>query len=307
MTVLRFTIIFIYLLCLSWISGCGGKQSTEPASQNPPPVITVQPVAEEIGKSSAVITWTTDVEATSVVKYDTVSESYSFSQSDVEKVTAHRIILSGLQSNTTYYFSVESEYLYGRVVSPEGQFTTLPTANELTSLGWIAYESGQYEEAIAWFQDALKEQNAHLDALTGIGWCHANGPNSSFDSSLVYFDEVIRYRDDYVDALAGRGFINLALRRYSGAVRDFEKVMIEDPNFIFQHNPEINIQDIQLGLAEIYFLRNQYEKVQDQLDALAPENGLNPFDPNTWTVDQVQYEQYTETLVAWIEKLRAMI
>jgi len=57
---------------------------------------------------SVTITWTTDEVSDSVVRYGTVSITYTISESDATMVTSHSITLTGLSLNTTYYFVVNS-------------------------------------------------------------------------------------------------------------------------------------------------------------------------------------------------------
>jgi parallel beta-helix repeat protein len=57
---------------------------------------------------SAVITWITDEPSDSLVKFNTSSGSYKYNQSDSSLVTFHRIVLTGMSPNTTYYYVVNS-------------------------------------------------------------------------------------------------------------------------------------------------------------------------------------------------------
>ena len=75
----------------------------------------------DVTKNSAVVRWTTNKPATSRVIYDTVSHAtlgsapnYGYANTtgttDVDtKVTEHAVTVSGLSSQTTYYFRVISE------------------------------------------------------------------------------------------------------------------------------------------------------------------------------------------------------
>ena len=41
---------------------------------------------------------------------------------------------------------------------------------DLSSYGWVLYESGDYVEALDWFTTAIKEDSSHSDAYNGVGW-----------------------------------------------------------------------------------------------------------------------------------------
>jgi hypothetical protein len=57
---------------------------------------------------SVTIIWDTDKESDSIVKYGTASGTYTNEQSNAAMVTSHSVMLTGLSSNTTYYFVVNS-------------------------------------------------------------------------------------------------------------------------------------------------------------------------------------------------------
>ena len=76
-----------------------------------PPVIT-NVFSSNVQGSSAVINWTTNVAASSVVHYGTTIPPASTSSS-ASRVTAHALPLAGLSSCSTYYYSVESTDAYG--------------------------------------------------------------------------------------------------------------------------------------------------------------------------------------------------
>ena len=43
----------------------------------------------------------------------------------------------------------------------------VPTDNDLSSYGWVMYESGDYVGALDWFTTAIKEDSSHSDAYNG--------------------------------------------------------------------------------------------------------------------------------------------
>ena len=71
------------------------------------PIITNVTITDTAA-NSATIKWNTDEVADSLVKYGKVSVSYTENKGDLLFVTNHTILLTGLQSGTTYYFVVNS-------------------------------------------------------------------------------------------------------------------------------------------------------------------------------------------------------
>ena len=113
----------------------GGLYYTFITSDIPPPVITgVQAIP--ITATSAVVTWTTDRPATSVVNYGNTT-ALGLTASDAILVTSHSITLNGLLQGTTYYYEVQSTGEGGNTTTDnnEGAYYTL-TIYRLTGWGW---------------------------------------------------------------------------------------------------------------------------------------------------------------------------
>ncbi len=91
------------------------------------PPQTTDLVASSITRSSATITWTTNVPSTSQVEYAALANSATRSPLDASLVTAHSVVLIGLLPGTPYHFHVLSTTAAGAVVtSLESTFVTAP-------------------------------------------------------------------------------------------------------------------------------------------------------------------------------------
>jgi hypothetical protein len=80
--------------------------------------------ASNITSTSALITWTTDQAADSLVEYGTTSGNYLNSEYDSAMLTSHSISLTGLIPSTTYYYIVTSSNANGTATSIEYTFST---------------------------------------------------------------------------------------------------------------------------------------------------------------------------------------
>ncbi len=288
------------------MSGCG--DSADPGDPPPPkPEFTVAPTATNVQVSFADITWETNTPTTGEVRYGTSSNNYSFDSKREQESTLHSVRLFGLNSNTTYYYKVESKNSSGTLISEELQFTTTRTLAELVPYAWSLYASGQTSEAIAIFLDITSRQTSAFisDAYNGLGWSYA--AIDSMQKSLHYFDLAVAARTLFTEAHAGRGFVKLALKDYTGTIDDLTKVLSEQADFVFSHDSNIDFRDISVALAEAYFFRQNLEQAQAFVNRMAPENGLDANDPDTWIVDDVLYNSYTTALLIWIEKLKSMV
>ncbi|MBA7536311.1 hypothetical protein ES705_28574 [subsurface metagenome] len=81
--------------------------TTEGEGDTEPPVIT-NVASSSITTDSATITWNTDENSDSLVKYGIASGVYTMEGYDAAGVTAHSIDLTGLSADTTYYYVVNS-------------------------------------------------------------------------------------------------------------------------------------------------------------------------------------------------------
>ena len=178
---------------------------------NPPQVVDV--AVDSITSYSANITWETDEPADSRIEYGTVSGSYTLFEEDMDfDLPSHSMTLSGLSSNTTYYYRVQSEDPNGNLTSStEASFATAPqslvaaysfneglgaSANDASGNGntgtilgatWMA---GQYGGALSFdgVDDHVDIPNSDSlnitgDAVTISLWAKAGSQNS--DDYLV--------------------------------------------------------------------------------------------------------------------------
>jgi phosphodiesterase/alkaline phosphatase D-like protein len=70
--------------------------------------ITNGPVIEHVGDTNATIAWTTDLPASSIVKYGTDGNNLSQTAEQPWGATTHRVQLKNLRPGTQYFFSVHS-------------------------------------------------------------------------------------------------------------------------------------------------------------------------------------------------------
>ena len=85
-----------------------------------------------MGSGNAVITWNTDEPSDLLVQYGTTPGSLGLSETSTAFVTGHTITLSGLTTDTTYYYRVTSKDAANNsatspvIGNPPASFTTPP-------------------------------------------------------------------------------------------------------------------------------------------------------------------------------------
>jgi peroxiredoxin len=89
-----------------------------------------------INDLSAIISWTTDIAATTQLEYGTTNAYGSTTTLDESLTTSHNVTLTGLNPMTTYHFKVKSKDAGGEEVASQDQiFTTLSTVSAATEFG----------------------------------------------------------------------------------------------------------------------------------------------------------------------------
>ena len=96
-------------------------RNTTPTTTGAPPVISAVSVAPS--STSAAVSWTTDVAASSVVNFGLTS-SYGSQATGAASTTSHSVTLTGLTCATTYHYAVSSADAAGTSSSPDASFAT---------------------------------------------------------------------------------------------------------------------------------------------------------------------------------------
>jgi phosphodiesterase/alkaline phosphatase D-like protein len=104
-------------------------QQQQPQNQQNPQNVTITngPTVEDTQDTSAVIAWSTNVNASTAVKYGTDRNNLDQTAQAPWGGLTHRVTLSNLKPNTTYYFRVESAQAQGtgtQALSDISQFQT---------------------------------------------------------------------------------------------------------------------------------------------------------------------------------------
>jgi peptidoglycan hydrolase-like protein with peptidoglycan-binding domain len=132
-------IIQPYVLGAGYTPGFGGGGSAAATTIAPAPVAPViSALAAAFGTpatTSLVITWTTDVPATTQLEYGTTASYGSLSTLDATLSTSHTVTLTGLTPNTTYYYRARSKDSVDTLAISTGQQTETDVLTQWKGLG----------------------------------------------------------------------------------------------------------------------------------------------------------------------------
>jgi hypothetical protein len=131
-----------------------------------PPVISAIASSSPSG-TTALITWTTDENASSTVNYGTTS-SYGSASSSQAMATSHSITLSGLSVGTTYHFNVGGADVSGNIsTSSDATFTTIDDVAPLISS--IASTTTGTTATITWTTNENSTSTVDYGATSSYG------------------------------------------------------------------------------------------------------------------------------------------
>jgi hypothetical protein len=152
-----------------------GVFQTKPQG-HPDDLVFFKVVPKQVGWDFAVIGWITNIPASSVVEYGTTPE-YGSEVSNSDYVTAHAMLLEGLDETTTYYYRVRSVTEAGIPgASDEGTFTTALSPLEITDL---RSESGLGFITLNWTTNRLSDSRVEY------------GLDESYGSVTPLFPELV--------------------------------------------------------------------------------------------------------------------
>ena len=158
------------------------------SSDTMPPVISNVQVSS-ITYNSAVVTWMSDEQSTSIVQYGTSSGSwgnYPDSAENTSLATSHSITLTGLSGGTTYYFRVGSTDASGNgpTISSQASFTTDPMPDTIPPvISNVQVSSITYNSAlVTWVTD---EPSTSLVRYGTSSSSWGNYPNSAENTNLA--------------------------------------------------------------------------------------------------------------------------
>lgn len=106
-------------------SGTGTSKAAKRQTITPPPPVISNVFVSAITQTSATVTWTTDIPATSTVSFGTTIAYNAVPVFDTAPVTNHSVDLTGLTAGTTYHFVAKSAANGLTTVSEDKTFDTL--------------------------------------------------------------------------------------------------------------------------------------------------------------------------------------
>lgn len=137
-----------------------------------------------------------------------------------------------------------------------------------TQIGWSAYNSGNFTQALLSFERALKVDPEFADAHNGVGWA-----NLSLSLSLQFSQESFQnaVKIDPTNADAWVGLANVLYLRnknqtdFESAIRAIDNALQGDEQYLYRHDYFSKANLFALKAACYYYLRDN-DKAKNEIN-----------------------------------------
>ena len=146
-----------------------------------------------------------------------------------------------------------------------------------TNQGWIAYNTGDYTQALLNFERALNSDPEYADAHNGVGWGQLS---LSLSLTLVQesFQNAVRYDSSNADAWIGLASV-LYMRNknnsdFTFAIRAIDNAMEADETFLYRHDYNSKAEIYALKAA-CYFYLGEKQLAHEEIEKAKQLDGEN--------------------------------
>jgi len=149
---------------------------------------------------------------------------------------------------------------------------TAPGGDEFVGQGWKEYSAGNYEYAIARFQEAVEIDPDNSEAFNGIGWAGAR--LGQVRESIEEFGKAITKDTANADAHAGLAGMYFIDGDYELAIASANSVLLLQPEYE-SHHDNIKAADIRILLAKCYYNTGKYAEAEAQTELVGGSGGIS--------------------------------
>lgn len=284
-------------------SGCGGGGGGGgPEPDTTPPIITSGPGASAIDHERATVTWSTDEDATSVVKYGRTT-SYSDSVVSSAYVKSHSADLTGLDALSLYHYRVYSADEAGNMVtSSDRTFTTASPVGKFINEGWDFFEDGEYDSSLARFHAAEALEPDDIEVLEGLAWVYLY--MYEFAECEAALEDAFGLDPDREDCLVAAAFLHQAVEAFEEAIEAAEDALGEiGSSYVFEHDTDVTDEDVRYSLIIALAGTGDFIAALEHAMVIDASIDIDPEDPGTWGTRST----FEEAMIALIEDLRDQV
>jgi hypothetical protein len=159
-----------------------------------------------------------------------------------------------------------------------------PAEKDNLALGWQSFEAQRYDSAVTYFTasyNAATTASLRGESLNGRGWAY------------MYKRDLVKSKGDFVFALGlsgisatvlndvrvGGAFTLYSLNDFSGAASNANAALLDNPAYVFAHDPKVTLKRVRLLIVQSFFANGQFAQSAAQLDIVDPIKAPHSADP----------------------------
>ncbi|MEO1290553.1 MAG: tetratricopeptide repeat protein, partial [Chloroflexota bacterium] len=96
------------------------------------------------------------------------------------------------------------------------------------TFGHIVADMKKYEEAIKFYNQAVKLQESHVSSYFNLGFCYKALKN--YPLAIENYSKALKFVPQYLEVYNNRGIIYMIIGEFSKASQDFRKMLVIDPD-----------------------------------------------------------------------------
>ena len=158
------------------------------------------------------------------------------------------------------------------------------------NLAWNHFDSEDYDQALAKFNEVLTNSKNNPEAFLGKGWSFAF--EGDYDSSITLFESAIDSGLETADALMGLAVVYRDYPNYISGMSKSAEVIEADSFYVFSERTTINYKDAHLIIAECAYLlgSSHFPTAHDEINYLCDLLGEPEPLPDPGTLSGEEYE-----------------
>ncbi len=150
------------------------------------------------------------------------------------------------------------------------------TFEDMVLEGWTSYSQNEFETAIDWFKKAGKKNPSAAEPLTGLAWTFMK--MDSLSKADTYFSAGASKQGVPPDHYAGWSFLKNANKEYVLSNQFADEALSMNANWSFVYAVGLNAADLQLLMAQNYFMTGDYSNSLIKVKILNPSFETDIFD-----------------------------
>lgn len=170
-----------------------------------------------------------------------------------------------------------------------GSVSPMSQSEALLRSGYEKYRAGDYQGAIADYDESIDLDDQNADAFNERGLAKYGLQN--YQAALSDYDQALTLDDRHANAYGNRGLTKHALRDYQGAVEDYNQAIRLNPQYAYvYHNRGVskyNLQDLQGALSDY----DQALRIDPKREDTLRNRGRTHYDLGKFRAALADYDQ----------------